>query len=90
VDDTITLTQSGLTDRIIKAPGCADLPSVTTPADTHENEDGDPTSGDFNYASVIGMIWYLCGHSRSELGFALSQASCFTHSPRRSHELALI
>jgi len=46
--------------------------------------------GDFNYASVIGMIWYLYGHSRSELGFALSQVSRFTLSPRRSHELALI
>jgi len=89
---TITLTQSGLTDRIIKALGCDNLPSVTTPADTilHKDEDSDPATGDFNYASVIGMIWYLYGHNRSELGFALSQASRFTHSPRRSHDLALI
>jgi len=92
VDGTITLTQTGLTNRVIKALGCDDLPSVSTPADTilHKDEDGDPTTGDFNYASVIGMIWYLYGHSRSELGFALSQASCFTHSPCCSHELALI
>jgi len=91
-DGTITLTQEGLTNRIIKALGCDDLPSVTTHADTilHKDEDGDPATGDFNYASVIGMIWYLYGHSRSELGFALSQASRFTHSPHRSHELALI
>jgi len=61
VGGTITLTQTGLTNRIIKALGCDDLPSVTTPADIilHKDEDGDPATGDFNYASVIGMIWYL-------------------------------
>jgi len=92
VDGTITLTQTGLTNQTIKALGCDDLPSVTTPADTilHKDEDGDPATGDFNYASVIGMIWYLYGHSRSELGFAWSQASCFTHFSRRFHEQALI
>ena len=92
MDGTITLTHAGLTNRIIKAPGCDDLPSVTTLADTilYKDEDGDPATGDFNYASVIGMISYLYGHSRSELGFALSQASRFTHSLRCSHELALI
>ena len=36
------------------------------------------------------MVWYLYGHSRADLGFALSQAARFTHSPCRSHELALI
>jgi len=91
-DGTIALTQEGLTNRIVNALGSDDLPSVTTPADTilHKDEDGDAATGDFNCASAIGVIWHLSGHSRSELGFALSQASRFTHSPRRSHELALI
>jgi len=46
VDGTITLTQTGLTNRIIKALGCDDLPSVTTSADTilHKDEDGDPAA----------------------------------------------
>ena len=89
---TVTLLQTGLISRIIAALGCNKLPGVSTPADTilHKDKAGDPATGDFNYASVIGMIWYLYGHSRPELGFALSQASRFTHSPRRSHELALI
>jgi len=89
---TITLTQTGLTKRIISALGCDNLPALSTPADTilHKDEDGDPATGDFNYASVVGMMWYLYGHSRPDLGFALSQASRFTHFPRRSHELALI
>ena len=89
---TITLTQVGLIKRILTALGCDDLPAVDTPADEilHKDEYGDPATGSFNYASVIGMIWYLYGHSRPDLGFALSQAARFTHSPRRSHELALI
>ena len=92
VDGIITLTQVGLTNRIIKALGYDHLTLVTAPADTilHKDEDGDPATGDFNCASVIGMIWYLYGHSRSELGFPLSQASHFTHSPCCSHELTLI
>ena len=36
------------------------------------------------------MLWYLYGHSRPELGFAVSQAARFSFSPKRSHELALI
>ena len=91
-DGTVTLTQTGLISRIIAALRCKNLPTLKVPADAilHKDEDGNPASGEFNYASVAGMIWYLYGHSQPELGFALSQASRFTHSPRRSHELALI
>ena len=40
--------------------------------------------------SVVGMLQYLCGHSRPDLGFAVSQVSRFTFDPKRSHEEALI
>ena len=91
-DGTVTLTQEGLTKRIIEALGCDDLASVSTPADDilGSDHDGDPPDCTFNYASVIGMCWYLYGHSRPDLGFAVSQAARFSFSPRRSHELALI
>ena len=36
------------------------------------------------------MLWYLYGHSRPDLGFAVSQAARFAFAPKRSHELALI
>jgi hypothetical protein len=36
------------------------------------------------------MLWYLYGHSRPDLGFAVSQAARFTFQPKRSHELALV
>jgi hypothetical protein len=89
---TVTLTQTGLIDRIIDALEIEGLPPVDTPADEvlTMDKNGDPPNGTFNYASVIGMMWYLYGHSRPDLGFALSQAARFSHSPKRSHELALI
>ncbi|CAB9526109.1 expressed unknown protein [Seminavis robusta] len=88
----ITLTQSGLAARIIDALGCKDMPGVDTPATETLGKDefGDPANCTFNYASVIGMLWYLYGHSRPDLGFAVSQAARFAFQPKRSHELALI
>ena len=79
-------------DRIIKALGIADLPGVDTPADMVLGEDklGDPPDCTFNYASIFGMLWYLYGHSRPDLGFAVSQCARFAFNPKRSHELALI
>ena len=69
-----------------------DLPAVDTPAleCLGKDELGDPATCTFNYASVIGMLWYLYGHSRPDLGFAVSQAARFSFKPKRSHELALI
>ena len=89
---SVTLRQTGLIDRIIEALGVADLPGVDTPADTTLGKDdfGDPPDCTFSYASVIGMLWYLYGHSRPDLGFAVSQCARFAFKPKRSHELALI
>ena len=89
---TVKLTQKGLTLRIIEALGIDDLPPLDRPASDVLSSDpeGDPPNCTFNYASVIGMLWYLYGHSRPDLGFAVSQAARFAFSPKRSHELALI
>ena len=88
----ITMTQTGLIDRILEAMEIGDLDPVGTPADDvlGKDEFGDPADCSFNYASVIGMLWYLYGHSRPDLGFAVSQAARFAFAPKRSHELALI
>ena len=91
-DDDIVLTQTGLIDRIVEVLGVGDLPDVDTPATDvlGKDEDGEPPNCTFNYASVIGMMWYVYGHSRPDIGMAVSQAARFAFSPRRSHELALI
>ena len=90
----IVLTQKGLIDKIIEALQIEDLPpvSTSTPATECLGKDplGDPPNCSFNYASVIGMIWYLYGHSRPDIGFATSQAARFTFQAKRSHELVLI
>ena len=88
----ITMTQTGLIDRILEALKVEDMDPVSTPASDvlGKDEDGDPADCSFNYASVIGMLWYLYGHSRPDIGFAVSQAARFSFAPKRSHELALI
>ncbi len=92
IPGAVKLTQHGLIDRIIEALGVEDLPPVDTPSTEVLGTDpeGDPPDCTFNYASVIGMLWYLHGHSRPDLGFAVSQAARFSFCPKRSHELALI
>ena len=57
-DGSVELVQEGLTDRIIKALGVGDLPAVKVPAveALGSDEDGEPMTSSFNYASVIGML----------------------------------
>ena len=90
--DHVKLTQKGLAQRVIEALQMEDLPPVSTPVDKviGKHPEGDPPDCAFNYASVIGMLWHLCGHSRPVLGMAVSQAARFSIAPKRSHELALI
>ncbi len=92
VTKEVTLTQTGLIDRIIEALDVEDLPAVDTPAEDvlGKDEFGEPANCTFSYPSVIGMLWYLYGHSRPDLGFAVSQAARFSFNTKRSHELALI
>jgi hypothetical protein len=65
VTGEITLTQQGLIERIIDTLGVRDPPAVDMPADRvlGRDEDGDPPSCTFSYASVVGMLWYVYGHS---------------------------
>jgi hypothetical protein len=91
-NNTITLRQSGLAQRIVEALHLDDdTPSVKTPADAFLplDEDGEHAHEIYNYASVAGMLQYLQGHSRPDISFAVSQISRYTFGPKRSHELAL-
>jgi hypothetical protein len=91
-NDTITLRQSGLAQRIVEALHLDDDTSPTkTPADAFlpQDVDGEHAHELYNYASVAGMLQYLQGHSRPDISFAVSQVSRYTFGPRRSHELAI-
>jgi hypothetical protein len=92
--DRITLLQEGLTKRIISALGLDS--KYSTPVDTPAKNaalgrdlHGSDASGSINYASVIGMLLYF-GHSRPDISFATHQCARYTHSPKQSHEDALI
>jgi hypothetical protein len=91
----ITLTQTGLTQCIVEALGLCSRSStaLSTPAESAplpKDSEGDLASGAFNYAAVVGMLLYLCRHSRPDITFAIHQCACDTFWPTRKHELALI
>ena len=91
-DNTIRLTQKGLIKRVVEALEIHHLPKKYTPAHKEPlviDKDGDPPDGVYSYASVIGMLLYLSGHSRPDITFAVSQCARFVHNTRRSHEIAL-
>jgi hypothetical protein len=91
-DGSVKLTQSGLAKRIVDALNVGAKPRKFTPATKEplvKDEFGDPANGAYSYPSVIGMLQYLQGHSRPDITFAVSQCARFSHSPRRSHEVAL-
>ena len=93
-DGTIHLTQRGLAERIVTALHLDDssIKPVQTPATGYlpVDEHGDAPHETFSYASVVGQLNYLSGHSRCDITMATSQVARFLHKPKRSHELALI
>jgi hypothetical protein len=91
---SLTLTQTGLIDRVIKALGLhasystkKDTPAETSPLPKDAN--GEPADPTFNYASIIGMLLYLSGHSRPDIAFAVHQCARYTFSPTKKHTNAL-
>ena len=91
-EGTIKLTQKGLCKRIIDALQLHGHPVKAMHA-TREHlvadQNGMPAQAKYSFSSVIGMLQYLQGHSRSDITHAVSQCTQFTHNPKRSHEVAL-
>ena len=86
------MRQTGLIDRIIDAMGLNDANIKSTPAKQGtlpKDIDGGDCNEGFNYASIVGMLLYLEGHTRPDISFAVSQCARYTFNPRRSHEEAL-
>ena len=90
----IHMTQEGLIKRIIEALGL-DL-NLTKPKGTPaerqpliKDENGPPRQDSFNYASVVGMLLYLSGHTRPDLTYSVSQVARFMFTPNHRHEVAI-
>jgi len=65
-DGTIELTQTGLIDCIIDALGLDGATPKKMPTECGAlalDKEGDPCNADFNYASVVGMMMYLCSNT---------------------------
>ena len=88
----IEMTQTGLIDRVIRALGL-NLGNITlkwTPASREplvKDLNGPPATGEFNYASVVGMLLYLSGNTQSDLAYAVNCCARYMTNARESHEV---
>ncbi|KAI2513951.1 hypothetical protein MHU86_335 [Fragilaria crotonensis] len=91
-NNTVTLTQKGLIQRIIDATGMADCNPNWTPAiqlPLGIDPDGEPYNESWSYPSIVGMLLYLSTNTRPDIAFAVSQVARFNHSPKKSHATAI-
>ena len=88
------MKQTGLIDRIIDALGLDSKLSTNkwTPAEAEpltRVKDGEPCQGSFSYASVVGMMLYLAGHTRPDIAYAVNCCAPYIFAPKLVHEVAL-
>ena len=91
-DGTMTLSQPNLINKVLEACGMTDCHAKATPANVAPlgtDISGPPRRETWNYASVIGMLLYICANSRPDITFAVHQCAQFTHNPKQSHEEAV-
>lgn len=90
---TITMTQMGLIEYIIKDLGVNNTSSSkTTPSDSilYPDTGGTPQQETWNYHSVIiGKLNFLAQNTRPGLSFAVHQCAWFCTHPTTLHELAV-
>ncbi|EJK50548.1 hypothetical protein THAOC_30426 [Thalassiosira oceanica] len=84
------MRQDGLIERCIEAVGLDNATTRDTPCrpgiPLTRDDEGEPALGDFNYASVVGMLMYLAGHTRPDIAYAVNCCARYMFNPKRSHE----
>ena len=89
---TFELRQMGLIDQVLENLGMTDCNPCATPADTTPVGrclEEDLMTDEWVYASVVGQMLYLANNSRPDIAYAVNSACRHTHSPRKSHAIAL-
>ena len=87
-----TLTQGGLTKKVLNTVGMLDSNKKITPEETMPLvTDAYVPSFDkpWEYASIVGMLMYLYRNSRPDIQFAVHQCTMFNHNTSRSHAEAV-
>ena len=88
----ITMTQTGLIDRIATATGLSNSNANHTPTTQEalgKDIEGPAMKDNWNYRSIIGMLLYLSTNTRPDIAFAVSQAARFSNDPKQSHATAV-
>ena len=91
-NNTVTLTQKGLIQKIIAATGMEDCNPNWTPATQQAlgiDPEGEPMDEAWSYPSIVGMLLYLSTNTRIDISMAVSQVARFNHSPKKSHATAI-
>ena len=51
-----------------------------------KNEDDVTVSGSFNYSNIVGMIFYLYGHTCPEIEFSVNFCAIYMYCTKHSNE----
>ena len=84
-NNSLTMTQTGLIERILAAMDMTDCNHKYTPADKDplcKDVTGAPCCEDWDYRSIVGMMLYLAGSTRPDISYAVHQCARFSHSPK--------
>ena len=95
IENMWELTQMGLIQAVLKTAGMKDCNAKPTPG----SRDGKPLGSDkngipareaWNYDLIVGMLLYLASNTRPDIAFVVHQCARFMHSPKVSHEKAIL
>ena len=76
------LTQTGLTNKVLKSANMEDCNPVPTPSSTVPlaiDADGEEFQEDWEYATIVGMLMYLAQNSRPDIVYAVHQCTYTVH-----------
>jgi hypothetical protein len=91
-NDSFTLSQTGLIEKVIKTAGMADCNSAVTPSSTDplgSDKAGETCNESWEYPEIVGMLMFLATNSRPDIAYAVNQCARFTHCPKASHAKAV-
>ena len=88
----ISLTQTGLIQKIIGCAGMQKATSRDTPAIEQplgSDKDGEPFNEEWSCRAAVGMLLYLSSNTRADITCAANAAARHNHAPKKSHGQAL-